>query len=188
MQIQRLAILSLVPLSVASLSYSKPQQKHATKPYTVRLSLAGERLNLQKPFFKVLYDPKSNYYLIGDGFGPDHLTSLTLTLAPASKIAEYQGTIERRQIATLPHLKSGFGVNIGDSPAIVLRKLGQMPQQTGVDYESKKHTFWYRKSVWVTPPRKNKPEKWHYSAYYSFDKNRLWAIGYSIASPAEDKY
>ena len=188
MQFQWLAVLSLVPLVVASSISARPQQKHTLNPYLVRLSLAGETLNPRKPFFKVLYDPKSNYYLIGDGFGPDHITSVSLTLAPASKIAEFAGTIKRRQNATLPRLKSGSGVNIGDSPATVLRKLGQAPQQTGIDYESKKYTFWYKKLVWVMPPHSNKREKWHYTAYYSFDKNRLWAIIYAIASPVEDKY
>jgi hypothetical protein len=150
-------------------------------------------LNLVKPFYGVEYDPKSNFYLEGIGFAGDKLNELVLWLHPGPKKVTKENAyyINHRSIKSLPHLRTGRGVNIGDTLQQVRRKLGAQPKHEGYDPNLKTKVWLtqYERQVWVTvPAHGGKREKWIYRALYWFESGRLSSIRYSLSNPIAEKY
>jgi hypothetical protein len=104
--------------------------------------LVAARLGVEGRHVK--YDPKQRYYLIAqkheenDG-GPPHRIVLTLTPGTRTPGPRYyfdtpdpeQEGLKVDKRVTLPRLSTGTGVNIGDTPQQVRRKLGTVPHHEG---------------------------------------------------------
>lgn len=168
------AVLALLPI-LSTASQSSDSQKH---PAFVRFSLAGGSL-MDKDNFYEEYDAKERYYLISTGDCDGTSRDLILTPSPASSGigGDDRSFAKDKNIkrVTLPRLRNGKGVNIGDTPKQVKRKLGRGP-----------HRSWIRNDLKVRVW--NYYSKTHsYTATYLFRKGRLWSISYHVggADPAK---
>lgn len=170
--------------SVSPLRIKKyPDVKFST--HFTRIELAGARLNPRhKNFTK--YDPKSGYYLsfLRDGLG-DRLTTLSLVLSPDGENLNIGGEAEDAQKAVLPRLTNGSGVNIGDNPQQVERKLGAKPEEVSYNRKSCVRITTYKAPISVllnlngTHYRRYRSwATWSYKATYEFHREKLWGIRY----------
>ena len=164
-----------LPRATAGQSPVKPQQKNLPKPFFVTYHLAGVHLtNTKWPKgndYGGLYDLKSNYS-IRDGHGPDGCEYI-LTLKRGSS---WGGDIEElREVFRGVRLKlvTGRGVEIGDMPQEVEKKIGK-PTIVDIEYSRfvadgeiiesfPSYTYIY------------KGER-YYRATYSFKNNKLTEI------------
>lgn len=174
-------VLSFVLLaSLACAAASKPVAKR--DPAYVRYSLAGEDIR-EGGGYK--HDVKAGFYLIhtGDCDGVSRDLYLTPDKLPSGNAAEDFGSwisldnFEGSTKAVLPRLRTGTGVNIGDSPAVVQRKLQSPPHSVNV-WGSVKDWRYYA-AIEIKSGKKMVPR--NYSATYRFYKNKLWGINYNIA-------
>jgi hypothetical protein len=175
---------------LAGSAQSKPRSS------VVRFSLAGEKLRVgQADFLK--FDPESNYYLVHYGYTWEN-PAAHLRLFPASDLrnGELEGYGTKVQLATLPRLRTGTGVNIGDTPAQVKRKLGGPPKSPRFDKKTGELTYSYRQRVVINipasayiyrePPMAEKSiitRTYSYGASYAFRNGRLRSISYSLVDP-----
>lgn len=184
-------------LKVADGAPAKPNGE--AKSSVVRLSLAGQRLAVGEADF-LKYDPKAGYFLHRDGEGWEGLgCHLELCSREYSlNRAMFRDSAAKAERQSLPNIKTGWGVNIGDSPATVRRKLGARPteQSWDRDKQSSYFNYQYHKSVFLNIPisafRYQKPpvtskrfvrKKFDYWAQYSFKNNRLVRIVYRVSDP-----
>lgn len=178
---------------------AKPKAEPKAKPSVVRLSLAGQRLAVGEADF-LKCDPKAGYFLHRSGEGWEglgcHLELCSREYFLAKSI--FRDDAAKAERTTLPNLKTGWGVNIGDSPAVVRRKLGALPTKQSWDRDKKSSflNYLYHKSVFLTipisaykyqkPPVTNKRlvrKKFDYSAEYTFANNQLVRIAYRVSDP-----
>ncbi len=170
--------------SVSPLRIKKyPDVKVST--HFTRIELAGARLGpRQKSFTK--YDSKSGYYLsfLRDGLG-DSLTTLRLVLSPDAEHLNIGGEAEDAEKTALPLLTNGLGVNIGDNPQQVERKLGAKPEEVSYNRKSRVRLRTYKAPISVylelngaNHLRYRRWSQWNYKAIYEFRREKLWAICY----------
>lgn len=154
---------------------------HAAGSNIVRLSLAGMRLNLRQGNY-LKHDAEAGYYLNVSNNG----NSVGLFLCPSRDyVAEESGDEAPLPAAVrgkLPRLTTGAGVNIGDTPQQVARKLGAMPGQNFYTDFRKERTYTYHGRVPVQALGGSAHKSWYYLAKYIFRHEHLWAIDYSASS------
>lgn len=147
-------------------------------PGIVRMSLAGARVDDNKEFTR--YDARQHYYLIATGDCDG--ASLDLILTPDPSLI-YEGGLDERgekvERFALPHLRDGKGVNIGDTPDQVRRKIGVAAQ--GIDVDSSHGQITWNYYAMVNLP-KLKGGRRNYHARYFFRKDRLFAIWYNTTA------
>ncbi|HAZ64937.1 MAG TPA: hypothetical protein DCZ72_15190 [Armatimonadetes bacterium] len=144
----------------------------AAKPYVVRMTLAGELLGGGQG---TIADTRSDYLVThsGDCDG----AQLTLLLSPPRSGL----TWDPDRQAPLPRLRSGTGVNIGESPRTVIRKLGRQPDEIG-------HLEWYARGTTTYTYHakinyRGGPRVYtKYRAEYTFRSGRLYSIMYIIST------
>lgn len=164
------ALVLLPTLAVASPG-SKPQKF----PAFVRFRLAGGNL-MDKDNFYEKYDAKERYYLISTGDCDGTVRTLILTPSPSSSgMGDDDRYFAEKSLkrVTLPHLRNGKGVNIGDTPQQVRKKLGVGPHRAWAKKDSKAR-------VWAYYSKRHS-----YAAEYTFRKGSLWSIIYTIGDGCE---
>jgi len=183
-----MGVLLLPPLTTLN---AKPTQttgqdlKH--RATFVRTYLAGSCLSPhQKNLLK--FDRKKGYYLNSFSDGLGRLMSIKLVLCPDPKrlgdpFADRE--IEKKEITftTLPRLLTGKGVNIGDSPQQVHRKLGSRPATSQYNHKTGERAYTWKAPITVKAD--NRWQKWTYYGTYTFRNERLWAIKYWAFDPTE---
>lgn len=151
-------------------------------PSFVRLSLAGASLVNPKSFVTLeLYDPKEEYYLIARKDCDGDALELILTPDPEKW---GQGTVdnvgdESLKPADLPNLRTGKGVNIGETPSVVKRKLGRAPHYQAYNAKTKTRSYVYFTKVRAKFAGAKSVESRLYQAKYIFRGERLREIVYS---------
>ncbi len=118
-------------LSVALIGMALLMRDAEAKPRSkvVRISLAGSRLDIGQADF-VKFDSKANYYLIhgGDNWESPGAYLLLCPAADLSSLGTFELVKGEVQRTTLPRLRTGRGINIGDTPAQVRQKIGASPR------------------------------------------------------------
>ncbi|MBI5832891.1 MAG: hypothetical protein HZB16_11375 [Armatimonadetes bacterium] len=104
-------------------------QARSVRPYVVRLTLCGWRVGATK--FGALHDAGSGYYLIATGDCDGASRSLIPTPDPPEWTKPSPVTQTR-----LSRLRTGTGVNIGDTVSVVAAKLGARPDSISNDRET----------------------------------------------------
>jgi len=155
-----------------------------------RLSLCGAQLQpFQRGF--VQYDPREKYYLCSWGMNVGDYVIVALTLTPSRDHAKRYGSDDNfsTRRAPLPRLKSGWGVNIGDTPQQVRAKLGAGPDKAHRDKKQNtlRYTYSVKTRLYEHSPALRKqypmPKQWYrYQANYLFRNGNLWAISYWLFS------
>lgn len=113
--------LAVLPCAAA------PKKKAPHYPSFVRFQIAGEDVRKDGD---TKFDPKAGFYLIHTGDCDGASVDLILTPSKSPKDNwDWTWTSKHNEarVTRLPRLRSGSGVNIGDSPATVQRKLGAGP-------------------------------------------------------------
>lgn len=182
---------------------AKDTRKVAPQASFVRTYLAGTRLSLMQPDFTA-FDAKAGYYLVkfGDTFDVRGATlilspDLAATYWPRSSKMSKSGIIRK----TLPRLHTGTGVNIGDTPLQVRRKLGAWPREIRRD-NGKIRFYGYHSHVLVDMPyatgqwtngerivdrqAPTTKSRFHYYALYWFRNEKLESIEYTVTYLAEE--
>ena len=158
----------------------------------VRYTLAGQRLG-QGEFVK--YDPSSGYYLVEYGDSDGDVDRIILCPDKAAVGVEPGGGTGNLQQVTLPRLRTGKGVDIGDTPAQVRHKLRARPNQW-CRYEDAwevEVAEWHphdkcRVDSYVAQvrfPDDRTGGRYRYEADYVFLNGRLWAIEYVVDNGGE---
>lgn len=156
----------------------------------VRVQLAGARLSPHQHHF-IKYDPKSRYYLRSIPDGAGRLQSLTLILSPDYKrLDQGDGGPPYAIKASLPRLTNGTGVNIGDTPQQVKRKLGAEPEEFSCNRKTRVRIYIYKAPVSVLLALTDKSDRpyrdwsrWTYTGTYEFHNEKLWLIRYDADEP-----
>ena len=159
----------------------------------LRVSLCGVPLDINRqPFLR--YDARQHYYLSYEEDGLGHTMLLGLCLRPTHWIPsdfdknpndapDLEDDLEMpAQNAELPRLRSGAGIDIGDTPAQVTGKLGAQPSGKF----SRGTTLVYSYKAPVTVEFSNDGEPWFYHAKYCFHNGHLWAIEYFVREEGTD--
>jgi hypothetical protein len=169
------ALSAFMPVCVAAAQVSG---KPGSYPSFVRLSLAGSRLEDEGSYVK--YDQKERYYLIATGDCDGASIDLILSPDPKGFGFDSSDAASRRRVkrVTLPRLRTGTGVNIGDTPQQVRRKLGVPPHWSSYDRETKEREWVYRAAILVKSRQQR--GKQYYRATYTFHNERLWSIHYNM--------
>lgn len=179
-------LIRLLPACVCLLAvattYGAPQSPAKNKA-VVRTQLAGAELNTDLPNFRK-FDAKQGYFLVRftDGLGRALVTQLRLFPALNDDgDSRYDDSRSlKMQRTTLPSVRNGWGVNIGDSSETVQRKLGRAP-----DFSRKMHSdvkvYVYKAPISLVAS--GRKVKWQYTAEYRFTKNRLRVINYEAREP-----
>lgn len=172
------AFILLPMLAVASQS-----SKSQNYPTFVRLSLAGG--NLANEGGGVKYDAKTRYYLIATGDCDGASIDLILTPSPASSglgddDREFAKDKNIKRVA-LPRLRDGKGVNIGDNPQQVQKKLGAAPHHSWIRKELNAREWNYYANIFMKSRQARGMQ--NYRATYTFRNGRLWAIAYNVQEP-----
>lgn len=157
-------------------------------PTYARLTICGIRLGNSA----TIYDAKEKYFLVSTGDCDG--ASLTVVLSPDINRLGFGGMdteagrkelIAEANKTSLPHLRDGSGVNIGDSPRRVKQKNGT---PTRVLRNSLEVTYIYAGKIWVRPEKSyetvfldesSRAVQRGYRAEYFFRHNKLWAIRYT---------
>jgi hypothetical protein len=184
-----LNVLLVQPLGIAS---PKPIQttvqdlKYHAK--FVRASLAGSQLNpSQKNFLK--FNKKEGYYLYYSSDGLGRLMSMKLVLCPDLNRLDVhypKGPTAKRNIEmnSLPRLRTGKGVNLGNSPQQVQRNLGSPPQISKYNYKTGEHVYTWKSPIAVKA--NSRWQNWAYHGIYTFRNERLWTITYWAVDETEN--
>lgn len=146
----------------------------------LRFTLAGADVRDGLAFIR--YDAKAGYYLYGQPHGdsrPYESASLTLSPERDDEAVEDKTPV---QAATLPRLRSGKGVNLGDSPVGVKRKLGALPTTTSYDRRTRELVYTYETVFSLTRGGMVR-RRMDYAATYTFHDSRLWAVEYALSKP-----
>ena len=162
----------LILLTALHPTWAKPSQR----PPFMRLSLAGVQIGDTRS----KYDPKERYFVIGTGDCDGAHMSLILT--PDLKAEGYiweDEELRKLPRVSLPRLRTGKGVNIGETPSQVQRKLGAAPHFYSYDREKKELVYVYRASYFQRSGTA-RAEKINCTGSYKFRNGRLWSIRYSL--------
>jgi hypothetical protein len=185
-----MSVLLLPSLTVSGAKPTQtPSQEFKYRAKFVRTYLAGSRLSpAQKNFLK--FDKKEGYYLNSYSDGLGRLMSIKLVLSPDPKrIGDpySDGEIAKKSITftVLPRLRTGKGVNIGDSPQQVRRKLGSSPMTSQYNYKSKERVYTWKAPIVVKA--ENRWQNWTYYGIYTFRNEQLWAIKYWAIDKTESR-
>jgi hypothetical protein len=137
-----MSVLLLPSLTVSGAKPTQtPSQEFKYRAKFVRTYLAGSRLSpAQKNFLK--FDKKEGYYLNSYSDGLGRLMSIKLVLSPDPKrIGDpySDGEIAKKSITftVLPRLRTGKGVNIGDSPAASAAQARFFPYDIAIQLQIK---------------------------------------------------
>jgi hypothetical protein len=84
---------------------------------------------------------------------------------------------------TLPRLRTGKGINIGDTPQQVRRKLGSQPATSQYNYKSKQRVLTWKAPIMINA--EGRWQNWAYRGIYTFRNERLWAIKYVAVDETE---
>ena len=166
----------------------------------VRIELAGARMSPSMQTDNgtkfsdqrwIKFDAKAHYYLELADDGAGDTSSLSLILSPDHKSLVYGEEWDDKSVkkVTLPHLTNGAGINIGDSPRLVIHKLGAAPEENNYNRKTKIRTYIYRAPIsvriqlWDGKRIYFAWRPWEYSAQYEFHKEKLWSIAYYARQP-----
>ena len=186
MQARCPALAAVVAVACGTTAASKSTAGKSTvavRPSYVRLSLAGREVGDES--VRSTYDPKQGYVLFVTGDCDGSSVDLILASHPRvlSRSSDEDSSLQRWlksnahvKRGTLSGLRNGRGVNIGDAPREVQRKLGAPPHQV----RSSGGLEWTYFAVVDTPSRRKRGPQ-NYRASYQFRNNRLWAIHYNLA-------
>lgn len=166
----------LVPMLAVAAPYSSTSESY---PTFIRFSLAGGNLVDDAGYTK--YDPKARYYLLATGDCDGASIDLILTPSPASS-----GRGDDREFANnksvkrvvLPRLRNGKGVNIGDSPQQVQKKLGARPHHVWVKKDLRQLEWVYYANIFMKSRQARGMQ--NYRATYTFRNARLWSVHYNV--------
>lgn len=168
-------LLALSLVAFSNLGLPENRRPSQTSSSVVRASICGNRLGTS---FGPYYDKKQGYYLLGDVDGLGKPMIASLILCPDFKPLKSYGA-RRDEITqkTLPLLREGKGVNIGDSPYQVRQKIGQPPHETRYNRISKIRTYIYGGKIDLKVDGEMQ-SGWDYTATYTFHREKLWSIEY----------
>lgn len=146
----------------------------------LRFELAGVDVRDGLSFVKC--DAKAGYYLSArtDGFSRSYSLTM-LTLSP-NRTCDTLMDFTPVKAATLPRLRSGKGVNLGDDPPMVEQKLGALPTTTGYDRRSRQLTYTYETAFKLTRGTMIH-KRMDYRSTYVFHNGRLWSVEYKMQEP-----
>lgn len=148
----------------------------------LRFTLAGADVRDGLSFVK--HDLKAGYYLCDQTEGFRHSYPLAvLTLSPYETLAAMMDFTPVRT-SILPRLRSGKGINIGDTPPVVEQKLGALPTTTSYDRRTNQLTYTYETTFSLTHGSMTH-KRMNYVATYTFHNSRLWAVEYHLNEPGE---
>lgn len=166
-------------LALSAFAALAAAQAAERRPAFVRLKLAGVDIQDQQHFVK--YDPKERYYLVASEDCDGASTDLALTPSPGAwGVKPDDKSIVR---ASLPRLRNGTGVNIGDTPAVVRRKLGARPWKWVYHRKLDERVWTYEAPKIPVRMRHGISRVRDYTATYIFEHGRLWSIYYNVAVP-----
>ena len=180
----KLLVSALILLPVLAVAAPKKPPKSSV----VRFFLAGGQLTAEESYVK--YDPKARYFLVATGDCDGVSVDLILTPQPSTSGMGITQDDKKLALAkttrrtTLPRLRDGKGVNIGDTPQQVEQKLGALPSQV-----SPRHEFNGRDWVYLAAVPLKRKHKYssstlqNYRATYTFRDGKLWAIHYNLQDP-----
>lgn len=153
----------------------------------IRTQLAGIQMDVKQKDF-IWFDAASGYYLAKTGSHWEHFGA-NLILTPDRKtipfIKDPKTTVKVRQVK-LPRLRSGSGINVGDTIAQVHHKLGEEPEYFYPEYKSPERTEVYFGCTKMKTPQKNggfNLKTYYYRAEYTFRNGKLRTIEYNLTSP-----
>lgn len=177
-------LLTIVFVFLPMLAVAAPRK--AEQSSLVRLHFAGGNLVDEASYTK--YDPKSRYFLIATGDCDG--ASIDLILTPNPDKSGYavgvspQEMVARKYIkrVILPRLRNGSGVNIGDTPQQVERKLDSRPSQILIRKEINGREWVYLTTVSLKR-KGSRSTLQNYRATYTFRNDKLWAIHYNLQEP-----
>lgn len=146
-----------------------------TKPSVIRTTIADKKLGTS---FGPFYDKQEGYYLLGNVDGLGKAMVAYLILRPDFKPLEDYG-ISREDVKekTLPHLRGGRGINIGDTPRQVRQKIGQAAHKSRYNRKTKARTYIYQSKISLKVGDEMARD-WDYTATYTFHHEKLWSIEY----------
>ena len=175
---------SLILKCLFALSFASVGATKNTNSNVVRTQLAGTNLEDKGQFYK--FDSQEHYYLAFQKDGAGHVEFISLKLCPDRKQVCYpDGELENREIsaARLPRLRTGKGINIGDTPRQVLAKIGEEPEYYQYNRKTKTRIYTYKAPIFLKVRETSSREKWNYEGIYKFKNERLWDIEYTAAEP-----
>jgi hypothetical protein len=176
--VKKLLIIAVLILMAIGVATAQQSSKSAGYPSFMRLSLAGATLGDNEGNGFTKYDPKQRYFLIAYSHTEGDL-NLVLTPQPESFLFDPSDPDRWKGVkrVTLPRLRTGTGVNIGDTPQQVRRKLGTTPHREAYDRRKKERVWHYfgpiTMKVWTL--------KRKYIGEYRFRNERLWSIEYTVS-------
>jgi len=165
---RKIAKALTITASFVFLTAGQTLEKPKGQPKYVRFSLAGGDLGKADSYTK--FDPKQRYYLIATGDCDGASVSLILTPKPDGYGIEPDDKKSWGKFVSLPRLRTGQGVNIGETPQQVKRKLGRAPHFLSYEAGKKERIYQYRANL---------GNGWQYLGIYTFHNERLWAIHYN---------
>ena len=164
---KRFVTLPLMAITAVTCTSPTPGRPSRSYPRFVRLSLAGASVNDRGSSVK--YDPRERYFLLATGDCDGASIDLVLTPDLSAWNRRLEASTPR---VSLPRLRTGRGVNIGDTPQEVRMKLGRSPHFYSYDSERRARVYEYRAKL---------GHGWLYSGEYAFRNERLWSIHYNVA-------
>ncbi len=149
-------------------------------PTFLRFTLAGADVRDGLSFVK--HDPKAGYYLCDrtDGFQRSYPLAV-LTLSPYETVDAMMDFTPVRTFI-LPRLRSGKGVNVGDTPPVVEQKLGALATTTSYDRRTNQLIYTYETTFSLTHGSMTH-KRMNYKATYTFHDSRLWEMEYELIEP-----
>ncbi|MBI3921490.1 MAG: hypothetical protein HY318_08750 [Armatimonadetes bacterium] len=183
---QSTAVASVALALPASLCFAKPIRRSSIPPKFVDCVLAGHHLR-EAPLIGQ-FDSSSGYCLFGGGNAAKPRLILTTDLQFAGfdggggsgELTRYRKTLPRVRLL----LQTGRGVAIGDTTSRVRKKLG-------LPTESRCEKWGYRvqHKVWIyTFVYQYGLQKWRYMARYTFRRDKLWAMEFTITTTARGRF
>ena len=149
----------------------------------LRFTLAGVDVR-DGPSF-VRHDARTGYYLSAKTDG-DHRSYQAASLVLSPERDEEAGEPGAQvQAVVLPRLRSGLGINIGDAPAVVKRKLGALPITTSYDRRTRQLVYTYETEFRLTHGSMVR-RRVNYLGMYTFHNDKLWAVAYTVDDPDYD--
>lgn len=147
----------------------------------LRFTLAGADVRDGLAFTR--YDAQADYYLTAETDGNRRsYQSTTLTLSP--QLSDDQAGNSPVQPIALPRLRSGKGINIGDTPPVVEQKLEALPTTMRYDRRTKELVYTYETTFLLTHGSMIH-KRMNYLATYTFHNSRLWDVEYNLNEQGE---
>ena len=173
---------------------SEADETRANRSTSVRTQLVGAKLNPDLPNFRK-FDARQGYYLVrySDGAGRALSTAIYLFPDPAKNRGYSPLHHDARQATStqnveLPSVRTGWGVNIGDTPGEVREKLGRAPDYASYSRQTRRGIYGYQEPIRLYIKLEKREVTWQYTAKYIFDKGQLRVIEYEAREQLPPSY